>query len=196
MFPAKPPAPPAPAPAPVNSNGELVSWEDEQLKILESKRDGPGEHGRPVHLTGEEKKISEKFFNQNGFNIYISDKIAVDRSVGDIRHPKCQSLTYLRKLPTASIIIPFFEEHWSTLLRTFIGVLKRSPKELIKEIILVDDGSTLRPELKDKLDNYLRANYPDGLVRVIHSPAREGLIRARITGAKAATGDVLVFLDS
>ncbi|THD18193.1 Polypeptide N-acetylgalactosaminyltransferase [Fasciola hepatica] len=178
------------------SNNELVSWEDENLKETEAKREGPGEQGRPVRLVGPEKKISEKFFNQNGFNIYISDKIAVDRAVGDIRHPRCKSMSYLRKLPTASIIVPFFEEHWSTLLRTFVGVLKRTPNELIKEVILVDDGSTLRPELKDKLDNYLKTNYPDGLVRVIHSPSREGLIRARITGAKAATGDVLVFLDS
>ncbi|TPP55968.1 Polypeptide N-acetylgalactosaminyltransferase [Fasciola gigantica] len=178
------------------SNNELVSWEDENLKETEAKREGPGEQGHPVRLVGPEKKISEKFFNQNGFNIYISDKIAVDRAVGDIRHPRCKSMSYLRKLPTASIIVPFFEEHWSTLLRTFVGVLKRTPNELIKEVILVDDGSTLRPELKDKLDNYLKTNYPNGLVRVIHSPSREGLIRARITGAKAATGDVLVFLDS
>lgn len=181
---------------PEASDNELVSWEDEQLKEKEAKREGLGEQGHPVRLTGAEKKMSENFLNQNGFNIYISDMIAVDRAVGDIRHPKCKSMTYLRRLPAASIIIPFFEEHWTTLLRTFVGVLNRSPRELIKEVILVDDGSSLRPELKDKLDDYLKTNYPDGLVRVIHSPIREGLIRARITGAKAATGEVLLFLDS
>jgi len=34
------------------------------------------------------------------------------------------------------------------------------------------------------------------LVKVIHAERREGLIRTRLLGAKAATGDVILFLDS
>lgn len=33
-------------------------------------------------------------------------------------------------------------------------------------------------------------------VQVVHLPDRMGLIRARIAGAKVATADILVFLDS
>ncbi|KAF8561140.1 hypothetical protein P879_09731 [Paragonimus westermani] len=173
----------------------LISWEDADLAAQDAKRVGLGEQGRPVRLVGEEKTKSEKFLNQNGFNTYISDRIALDRSVADIRHPRCKKMLYSSRLPVASIVIPFFQENWNALLRTVHSSLKRAPTKLIKEVILVDDGST-REYLKSRLDDYLAKEFPDGKVRVIHSPSREGLIRARIKGALAATGDVIIFLDS
>lgn len=47
---------------------------------------------------------------------------------------------------------------------------------------------------KSPLDAYLAANLTK--VRAIHLPERSGLIRARLAGAKAATAEVLIFLDS
>lgn len=102
-------------------------------------------------------------------------------------------MQYLAELPTVSVVVPFFNEHFSTLLRTCYSVLNRSPRELIVEIILVDDSST-KDFLGEQLDRYVAEHLPK--VKIVRLAERSGLIIARLAGAKIATGDVLIFLDS
>lgn len=156
--------------------------------------DLPGENGQPVYAKAEEEKLNMKLFNENGYYGLISDKIALNRSVADVRDKQCAKIEYLKDLPTVSIVIPFYNDHLSTLLRTVYSVVNRSPKHLLKEVILVNDHSTkdfLYQDLADHLEKHFK-----GIVKLLVLPRRSGLIWARLAGARAASGDVLLFLDS
>uniref|UniRef100_A0A3Q3J792 Polypeptide N-acetylgalactosaminyltransferase n=1 Tax=Monopterus albus TaxID=43700 RepID=A0A3Q3J792_MONAL len=111
-------------------------------------------------------------YARNKFNQVESDKLRMDRAVPDTRHDQ-----YVVPLSTRLI--------W---LHTTVLVLKKSPPQLVKEIILVDDYSD-NPEdgaLLGKIEK----------VRVLRNDRREGLMRSRVRGADAATAPVLTFLDS
>lgn len=170
-----------------------IDWHNYEQIEQDSRRQGMGEQGKPVNLGSEYDEAKEELYKVNGFNALLSDKIALDRALPDIRHKGCKAKKYLQKLPTVSIIVPFHNEHWSTLLRTAVSVLNRSPSHLVQEVILVDDHST-KEHCKEKLDKYVAENLPK--VKVIHLPERSGLIRARLAGARVATAEVLIFLDS
>ncbi|XP_041740527.1 polypeptide N-acetylgalactosaminyltransferase 12-like [Coregonus clupeaformis] len=104
----------------------------------------------------------------------------------------CKDLKYdYRSLPSTSVVIAFYNEAWSTLLRTVHSVLETSPNLLLREVVLVDDYSD-RAHLKEPLENYISSLKK---VRLIRARKREGLVRARLLGASIATGDVLTFLD-
>ncbi|XP_048755192.2 probable N-acetylgalactosaminyltransferase 9 isoform X2 [Ostrea edulis] len=166
-----------------------------EYHVAEDKREGAGERGKAVLLEGEEKTLADSLFKKEAFNIIASDKIALDRSIPDVRDSRCRDVRYPKDLPTASVIIIFHNEAWSPLLRTAHSVVNRSPPEYLHEVILLDDYSD-RPELGSKLRDYVAKTWPDGIVKIIRTMERSGLIRARLAGAKASTGDVLIFLDS
>lgn len=63
------------------------------------------------------------------------------------------------------------------------------------EIILVDDASTYE-NLKKELEDYLALEMFQGKVKLYRNEKREGLIRARMIGARKVEAEVIVFLDS
>ncbi|KAK7110402.1 polypeptide N-acetylgalactosaminyltransferase 1-like isoform X2 [Littorina saxatilis] len=156
---------------------------------------GPGEMGKAVVIPKDKEAQSKEMFKINQFNLLASDMMSLNRSLPDYRMDACKKKSYppVESLPKTSIVIVFHNEAWSTLLRTVWSIINRSPKELLEEIILVDDASD-KEHLGHKLDEYV-AKLPVH-VHVERSEKRTGLIRARLRGAKVATGKVLTFLDA
>ena len=51
-------------------------------------------------------------------------------------------------------------------------------------------------ELRASFDRIVQATWPDGIVKIVRREHHGGLIKARMSGARAATGDVLVIMDA
>ncbi|KAK6180861.1 hypothetical protein SNE40_008837 [Patella caerulea] len=154
---------------------------------------GPGENGEPVYTAMDERTRADQTIREYGFNMVNSDKISLDRTVPDTRMDECKYWHYPEKLPTASVILVFHNEGWSTLVRTVHSVINTTPSHLLHEVVMVDDFSD-KEHLKDKLDQYMtRFN---GKVKIYRNEERLGLIRTRTRGAELATGEVIVFLDA
>ncbi|NXM85915.1 GLT15 acetylgalactosaminyltransferase, partial [Oenanthe oenanthe] len=168
----------------------------QQSRRPEGKAEG-GPESQPLSLPlqdGQGAAAAERplGLETHGFNEVLSERIALRRDLPEVRHPLCLQQKYDSSLPTASVIICFHDEAWSTLLRTVHSIMDTAPKAFLKDIILVDDLSQQGP-LKSALSEYI--SKLDG-VKLIRSNKRLGVIRGRMLGAARATGDVLIFMDS
>uniref|UniRef100_A0A182QBU4 Polypeptide N-acetylgalactosaminyltransferase n=1 Tax=Anopheles farauti TaxID=69004 RepID=A0A182QBU4_9DIPT len=201
----------------------------EQLELRVPKRNGaphppaPGHMGEPVTFPQEQKlmpaAVQEQIalgWKRYGYNQFVSDLISVRRQMPDVRDGWCLSDGKVARgavLPPVSVVIVFHDEALSVLLRTVHSVLNRTPPELIREILLVDDwsssgkccpfailsfameyGNPSTVQLKTFLDDYYLPY--DDKVRILRTPQRLGLIQGRIFGARRATASYLLFLDA
>ncbi|XP_063624582.1 putative polypeptide N-acetylgalactosaminyltransferase 9 isoform X2 [Cydia splendana] len=183
----------------INWMARIASKNEEGLGVLAApgSDNAPGELGKPVvlpkNVSEETKAAVAEGWKKNAFNQYVSDLISIRRKLPDPRDEWCKAPgRFLKDLPQTSVVICFHNEAWSVLLRTVHSVLDRSPEHLIKEIVLVDDFSDM-PHLMQQLDDYM-SSLPK--VRIVRAPRREGLIRARLLGARYVTAPVLTYLDS
>ena len=58
--------------------------------------------------------------------------------------PRCRRKVYPEDLSKASVIVVYYNEAWSPILRTVHSVVNRSPPQYLHEVILLDDSSTRR----------------------------------------------------
>ncbi|KAJ8721939.1 hypothetical protein PYW08_004341 [Mythimna loreyi] len=170
--------------------------EDEKENIIKGDEYPPGADGTPVVLEDTLRyyirQDIRKGWKDHAFNRFVSDLIPVNRTLMDVREPWCKNQTFSEDLPKVTVIICFYDEAWSTLIRTITSVLTRTPPELLEQIILVDDFSKM-DHLKQKLDDYVKATPK---VKLIRAERREGIIRARLLPIKYVTTPVIFYLDS
>jgi len=145
--------------------------------------------------TDEENTAAHKGYC---FNVVMSDSLELDREFGDYRHEQCKvkAKEYeSQELGPASVIITFFNEALSPLLRSIHSILNTAKPEQLAELILIDDGSDVvaNPWLGKSFEDYVM-NLPK--VHLRRLAERSGLMKARIAGADAASTKILIFLDS
>ncbi|EGD79205.1 polypeptide N-acetylgalactosaminyltransferase 6 [Salpingoeca rosetta] len=165
---------------------------------------GGGAWWQPVHLELDLPKnirddpilnSRESMYRQYGFNLKKSNELPLAHDVPDIRSDECKAITYPRGMPKSSVIIIYYNEPLSTLLRNVVSVLNRTPPELLGEILLIDDNSTL-PELQLLPKHLKKLKVPDGMIKLFHRHVHDGIVGARVRGAQEASHPILVFLDS
>ena len=121
------------------------------------------------------------------YSLAASAALPDDRALPDVRPAACRGVSF-SALPSTSVVIVQLNEATPTLRRTVSSVLRTSPASLLREIILVDDGSAWR------VDESVRALSPK--LRLIENGQREGIVRSRLRGFRAASAPTVTFLDS
>ncbi|XP_075998247.1 putative polypeptide N-acetylgalactosaminyltransferase 8 [Genypterus blacodes] len=149
-------------------------------------------------LSEEEQIQAEALFQKYGYNTFLSDRLPLDRVLQDTRDPRCLKKTYPKDLPTIGVVLIYLNEALSILKRAMRSIIDRTPKYLLKEIIMVDDAST-EEDLKGDLDIYIKSleeqNPGLKITRVKHTEQR-GLAHSRASGWSVATADVVAILDA
>ncbi|XP_060572920.1 polypeptide N-acetylgalactosaminyltransferase 13-like [Ruditapes philippinarum] len=154
---------------------------------------GPGADGDQIYLPANREhyeyiRNKSLLHEVNNFN---SDLVGLKRILPDQRPEKCKDIQYPSDLPEVSIVITFREESVPSLLRTVYSVLETSPDRLIKEVILVDDGSK---------DEYLKASVEIHAtnvdkIKLLRNEQTLGLMRARQRGIEETGSDYFIVLD-
>lgn len=160
-----------PRPVPALHKPESIDYSSPyELSIqrdLAKQEPGLGDLGEAAYLEGAAKILGDEIYKKIALNEELSEHMSYNRTLDDFRHPLCAKQHFdVDSLPTTSVIIIFYNEPYSVLLRTVHSTLNTCAGRLLKQIILVDDGST-NEELGGKLDYYIRTRIPSGKVSVV-----------------------------
>ncbi|XP_028427087.1 probable polypeptide N-acetylgalactosaminyltransferase 8 [Perca flavescens] len=148
-------------------------------------------------LSEEEQKEAERLYQRYGYNAFLSDRLPLNREIPDTRPTRCVEKKYPEDLPSISVVLIYLDEALSVIKRAIRSIIDKTPARLLKEIILVDDHST-NEDLMEELDEYVNSIDEElpGLVKKVRHSEQLGLTQARLSGWRAAVGDVVAILDA
>ncbi|XP_029008748.1 probable polypeptide N-acetylgalactosaminyltransferase 8 [Betta splendens] len=150
------------------------------------------------NLSEDDQREAQDLFEKYGYNVFLSDRLPLNRALPDTRDSRCLKKSYPKDLPSLSVVLIYLNEALSILKRALRSIIDRTPKDLLKEIVMVDDNSN-NENLKGDLDSYvkmLEQQHPTvRFVRVRHTEQR-GLAYARASGWRASSADVVAILDA
>lgn len=161
----------------------LYEFTDARPAVIHTIIPGNGEYGEEFDRVDESDPEMKRLKDEHNYNLMATEMMSLHRSLPDYRCDECKQMRYPKRLPKTSFILIFHNEAWSLILRSVWSIIERSPRQLIEEIILVDDVSDW-PVLRRPLQDYVELL--PVRVRLIRTTKREGLIRARLIGAEAA----------
>ncbi|XP_029952809.1 probable polypeptide N-acetylgalactosaminyltransferase 8 [Salarias fasciatus] len=180
---------------------QLIMKDEEKQKIVMPKLfpDSPLFAQWGDDLTEEEQKEAEGLFKIYGYNVFLSNRLPLDRELQDTRDKRClvRMRRYPKQLPSISVVLIYINEALSVIKRAIRSIMRHTPGHLLKEIVLVDDCSTYN-DLNTPLDDYIDLINEErpGLIKKVRHERQMGLSQSRISGWKAATADVVAILDA
>ncbi|KAK2162412.1 hypothetical protein LSH36_99g04051 [Paralvinella palmiformis] len=109
----------------------------------------------------------------------------------DYRSAECKNKKY-HITDQVSIVTVFFDYSFHDLKTTVGSILHNTPMELVKEIIIVDDASSL-DYIVDKSREYVKTI---DKARLIRNREHLSMGASRMTGLKETKADTVIFLDT
>eukprot|EP00927_Polykrikos_kofoidii_P053642 TRINITY_DN48230_c0_g1_i1.p1 TRINITY_DN48230_c0_g1~~TRINITY_DN48230_c0_g1_i1.p1 ORF type:complete len:351 (+),score=65.57 TRINITY_DN48230_c0_g1_i1:64-1053(+) len=108
----------------------------------------------------------------------------------EIRHQRCIKAEHdFSALPTITMVIPYLQEKLEQIQKTVASVIALTPPALLDEILFIDDGN---PEIWEFHEN-ITSLHPK--IRIHRNEERQGLIKAKVTGAALVRSPVIVFME-
>lgn len=112
------------------------------------------------------------------------------KNIKDLRARHCQKLIYSLK-EKASLVIDFNDYQFYDLKNTIQSILNQNYDQLLEEIIVIDDGSTL-DYIRQDVEKYLKT-VPKA--RLVQFATQQGTLKARIAAMREVKTDIVVFLE-
>jgi len=139
----------------------------------------------------EDDRDSARVYPYKGIK---SEILSIRRTLRDTRPLECRLISYSYELMPVTIVIVFHNEYIGVILRSLYSIVTHTPKELITEIVLVDDASTqhyLHTELEAYID---KTRVAFNKIRIIRLPKRIGANRAVLEAIKTTHSDHVVLM--